>query len=62
MSAGAALRRYRVIVCFVAGLAALDAALAANAHRWRAYDPHHYRERVLRCRSQAWDLVVVGGG
>src|SRR5437870_2842307 len=61
MPAGAVLRRYRVIVWFVVSLAALDALLAANARRWRSYDPHPYRERIARCRSRAWDLVVVGG-
>jgi hypothetical protein len=54
-------RHFRVLVWFALGLAALNAAVAARARRWRAYDPHPYQELVARCRQQAWDLVVVGG-
>ncbi len=54
-------RRLRVLLWFIAGLAALDLAVAAQTRRWEAYDPHPYRERLARCREHPWDLVVVGG-
>lgn len=55
------LRRYRAIVWFFAALIGLDAVVAANARRWESYDLNPYRERLARCREQAWDVLVVGG-
>lgn len=54
-------RRYRVILYFLLGLAALDTVIASQAPLWRTYDPHYYRERLETCRRQPWDLVMTGG-
>jgi hypothetical protein len=54
-------RRYRVVVYFVLGLAALDAAVADRRHVWRAYDPDDYRIKLHECVSRRRDLVLVGG-
>jgi hypothetical protein len=53
--------RFRVVLYLLLGLAALDAVVAGYRRVWRAYDPDDYRERVLGCRHEAADLVIVGG-
>jgi hypothetical protein len=53
--------RYRVAVFLVLALALLDRLIAAHADLWRRYDPVFYRDRLTTCRSQRWDLVVLGG-
>ena len=55
------LRRYRVLIWLLLGLAGLDRVVAAQARRWDAFDPHPYRERLARCRQGHWDLLIVGG-
>src|SRR5258707_1123600 len=55
------LHRYRVVIWFAVALAIIDSLVAANSHRWRAYDPHPYQERLARCRQHSWDLIVAGG-
>jgi hypothetical protein len=54
-------RRYRVLVYLLAGLLAVDLAVAAGRRLWHSYDPDEYRERLLACRRRPHDLVVVGG-
>jgi len=53
--------RYRVVVYFALGLAALDTVVAAQRGLWRAYDPDEYRIKVHECISRQRDLVIVGG-
>ena len=45
-------RTCRVAVWFVGGLVALDLAVASQARRWEAYDPHPYRERLVGARQR----------
>src|SRR4051794_41061127 len=52
--------RFRVLLYFVLGLAALDLLVAANRATWRTYDPDCYLERLEGCRAGPRDLVVVG--
>src|SRR5262245_8880537 len=50
MSAGR--RRWRALVWFVVGLAAVDVAVAFNAPLWRTYDPDDYAARLEVCRRR----------
>jgi hypothetical protein len=54
-------RRYRVVIYLVLGLAAVDALVAANGRKLRAYDPDDYRVKLHECRRRPRDLVLVGG-
>jgi hypothetical protein len=53
--------RFRFVLFLVAVLLVLDVLVRGHAHRWRAYDPVLYRERLDACRRGQWDVVVVGG-
>lgn len=53
--------RYRVVLYFVVGLAAVDAVVAAQRRVWRAYDPDDYRVKRHECARRPRDLVLVGG-
>ena len=53
--------RYHVIVCFLLGLAVVDALVASQRQVWRAYDPDVYREKVRNCHCRPRDLVLIGG-
>jgi hypothetical protein len=55
------MRRYRVLLYLLLGLAAVDVAVARNRPVWRACDPDEYRERLHNCRRGPHDLVLVGG-
>jgi hypothetical protein len=59
--AGAWWARYRVFLFLFLGLAALDAAVAAHANLWRAYDPDDYGARIDNARAHPCDLLLVGG-
>jgi hypothetical protein len=39
----------------------LNVAVLPFRNTWTAYDPNEYYERLVSCRRQAWDLVLVGG-
>jgi len=53
--------RMRILFYLVAGLVAVDLLVYSQRHVWRAYDPDEYRDKIQACRSQARDLVVLGG-
>jgi hypothetical protein len=53
--------RYRVVLFFALGLAAVDAGVASQRHLWRAYDPDDYQLKTRDCRRQSPDLVLIGG-
>lgn len=53
--------RLRVVVYFVAGLLAVEGAVASQRGLWRSYDPDEYREKPRGCRQQPRDLVLIGG-
>jgi hypothetical protein len=50
-----------VIVYFVLGLVAVDAAVASQSRLWQTYDPDDYAERLRGCRRERPELLVVGG-
>jgi hypothetical protein len=53
--------RFRVVLFFALGLAALDAVLASQRALWRAYDPDEYKIKVHECIAHRRDLIVAGG-
>jgi hypothetical protein len=55
------LRRYRVIVYCLVGLAALDGVIASRRPAWQRYDPDDYAARVENCRRSHRDLIIIGG-
>jgi hypothetical protein len=54
-------RPWLVLLSFLLALVALNYLVWSQRALWHAYDPHPYRERLDICRSQSWNLVVVGG-
>jgi hypothetical protein len=56
-----AARHWLVILLFLAGLLAADAAVEFRRDVWHRYNPDDYREKLLGCRREPRDLVVVGG-
>lgn len=55
------LRNGRVVLWFILGLVVIDGGIRACRSIWRDYEPEEYRERLVGCRRQRADLVVVGG-
>jgi hypothetical protein len=49
------------VLYLILSLAAIDVVVANSCKTWTAYDPNEYRERLQRCRQQAWDMVLIGG-
>src|SRR5262249_50977264 len=54
-------RTYRVLIWFVAALAAVEVAVAAKARLWQTYDPNPYASRFAAYKQKGADLLVVGG-
>src|SRR5438552_11365134 len=54
-------RRFSVLLWFVAAIAAVESAVAANAQLWQSYDPNPYAMRFRAYGCGRWDLLVVGG-
>jgi hypothetical protein len=40
---------------------AVDAVVFVFRDTWTSYDPNEYHERMVSCRRQRWDVVLVGG-
>jgi hypothetical protein len=53
--------RFRVFAFLLLGLAGVDALLATQRDRWRAYSPDDYREKRHLVGRAAPDLLLVGG-
>jgi hypothetical protein len=54
-------RQRHALAWFALALLAVDLAVATQARRWEAFDPHPYRERIARCQEYRPDLLIVGG-
>jgi len=52
--------RLRVLIFFLAGLAALDRMIGAHAELWLTYAPEFYRKRLAGCRERPHEVAIVG--
>src|SRR5260370_33056923 len=58
---GPARRGRSCLLYTLLAFAAVNVGVFLFRDTWTSYDPNEYHERLVSCRRQGWDLVLVGG-